>query len=115
MCGPIQRRHGLTAEQAAKIREWAENNPYIHEVRAFGSRARGRGRIDSDLDVAITAGLGHYNLLDTDWKNELSKRTGLRVGLSHYDTNENVQKACEDFCRLLFRRLPATGGFKRPR
>jgi hypothetical protein len=48
------------------------------------------GGIDSDLDVAITANLGHYCSLDTDWKNELSKRTGVQ-------------------------RLPATEGFKRPR
>jgi len=67
LCRPIERRHGLTEEQAATLREWAEDSPYIHEVRVFGSRARGRGRIDSDLDVAITADLGHYSRFDTDW------------------------------------------------
>ena len=74
-----------------------------------------RGRIDSDLDVAITADLGHYCSLDTDWKNELSKRTGVKVGLSHYNTNEIAQRDCEEFSLLLFQRLPATEGFKRPR
>jgi predicted nucleotidyltransferase len=64
------------------IYEWAANNPYVCAVYIFGSRAKGTPRADSDLDIAIEASNGNYTRFDSEWKAELSERTGLRVGLS---------------------------------
>ena len=38
---------------AAKLRSWAETHPSINRVWAFGSRARGAARSDSELDIAV--------------------------------------------------------------
>lgn len=35
------------------IRSWAASHPIIRRVWVFGSRVRGAGRPDSDLDVAV--------------------------------------------------------------
>jgi predicted nucleotidyltransferase len=53
----------------------------------FGSRAKGRARINSDLDIAITATDGNYNRFDLEWKNALSEVTGLNVRLSQYNNH----------------------------
>jgi predicted nucleotidyltransferase len=36
------------------IARWAEQNPWIFEIRLFGSRAKGTARADSDIDLAVT-------------------------------------------------------------
>jgi predicted nucleotidyltransferase len=49
----------LTEHQVRAIKEWAQSARYAQEVRLFGSRAKGCARPDSDVDLAITAGIGH--------------------------------------------------------
>ena len=87
MCGPTERRFGISREQLDAIRDWAQNDPYVRDVRVFGSRAKGRARINSDLDIAITATDGNYNRFDLEWKNALSEVTGLNVRLSQYNNH----------------------------
>ena len=38
---------------AARVKEWAEQQPEIYTVAFFGSRVKGTHREDSDLDVAV--------------------------------------------------------------
>jgi predicted nucleotidyltransferase len=38
---------------AARVKEWAEQQPAIYTVAFFGSRVKGTHREDSDLDVAV--------------------------------------------------------------
>ena len=104
-CGTDSR---ISDTQKAAIREWAEGDPYVREVRIFGSRAKGKGRLDSDLDIAITASVGNYTRFDSEWKAELERRTGLRVGLSQYNNpvNDTVRRYCDDPSTILIFQRP---------
>jgi len=62
----------------------------------FGSRVKWRARIDSDLDIAITATVGNYVRFDSDWQKKISEVTGLRGRVSHY--NCPVDPAVRDYC-----------------
>ena len=106
MCRMPSRRWGITAAQIEAIRRWAESNSYVLAVHVFGSRVKGRARIDSDLDIAITASDGNYTRFDTDWKAELEMLTGLRVGLSQYNNpvNDIVRRYCDEFSIDVFNR-----------
>ena len=108
MCGPAKRTFGISRQQLDAIRDWAENAQYVQEVRVFGSRAKGCARIDSDLDIAITATDGNYTRFDVDWKNALSEVTGLKVGLSQYNNslNDAVQRYCADDSTILVYQRP---------
>jgi predicted nucleotidyltransferase len=44
----------LTPEQQQMIALWAASTEWVNEVRLFGSRAKGRSRPDSDVDIALT-------------------------------------------------------------
>jgi len=65
---------------------WALRTPYVHEVRLFGSRARGNAKPDSDIDLAITVGgdnpgvvLGIYFALGKQWQDKLSELQHIAV------------------------------------
>ena len=92
----MQRRYGISELQVAEMRAWANADLCVEEVRVFGSRARGRGRIDSDLDVAITASDGSYAALARDWQKQLSEVTGLRDRVSQYNCSidDTVRRYC---------------------
>ena len=62
----------------------------------FGSRVKWRARIDSDLDIAITATVGNYVRFDSDWQKKISEVTGLRGRVRHY--NCPVDPAVRDYC-----------------
>jgi predicted nucleotidyltransferase len=115
MSRSIQRRFGISEAQIDAIRKWAEGDPCVRAVRVFGSRAKGLGRIDSDLDIAISASDGNYNRFDTDWKRQLEEATGLRVGLSHYDSNEVARSYCADPSTIeIITKPEEPSGFRRP-
>jgi predicted nucleotidyltransferase len=53
----------LSASESAAIREFmaaarAELGPNLKEARLFGSRARGEGHADSDIDIALVVAPG---------------------------------------------------------
>ena len=68
------------------IVEWAEHIPKIKHVYVVGSRAKGKARYDSDLDVAIElidrANLGDWVSLSDQWKDELQSKLDVRLHLS---------------------------------
>jgi predicted nucleotidyltransferase len=106
VCRLIERRFGISNTQLGAMWQWAERNPYVGEVRVFGSRPKWHARIDSDLDIAITATEANYWTLANQWETELSEATGLRAKLKHYNhpASENVRRYCDDFSVLLFQR-----------
>jgi predicted nucleotidyltransferase len=115
--GLTEREFGISRQQLDAIRDWAQNDPYIQEVRVFGSRAKGRARIDSDLDIAITASDGIYTSLSRKWQDEISDRTGLRARVSQYNCaiDDTVRRYCdEDQHTILVFQRPPSPGMKRP-
>jgi predicted nucleotidyltransferase len=74
-----KRRWGLTETQQKAITRWAEKNTRVRELRVFGSRAKANARIDSDLDIAITASDTDYHFFSKEWQQELADPTGLNA------------------------------------
>jgi predicted nucleotidyltransferase len=83
------------------LRAWAKANGNVRELWLFGSRANGRSRPESDVDIAIvlmraTGGtdwaLGNYFALHSDWKRELEEIVGRHVSLEtiRLGTKENA-------------------------
>src|SRR6266852_9775679 len=69
---------------------WASANGNVRELWLFGSRATGRSRPDSDVDIAIALmpatdntdwALGNYFALHADWKQQLEAIVGRHVSL----------------------------------
>jgi predicted nucleotidyltransferase len=111
----IERRWGVNESQASAIRDWARKAQYVSEVRVFGSRARNHGRIDSDVDIAITIGgadaatiRGHYFAEGPRWQKQLSEATGLRVHVGLYDDPDGdvVRASCNQCSIIMFRCEP---------
>lgn len=94
----------LSEQQLEAIRRWAQGITQISEVRLFGSRAMGCARPDSDVDLAITVGFGHYVAIANQAEAELSRRLGLIVKLHHYNSPETtiIRRYCDDCSVLLF-------------
>jgi predicted nucleotidyltransferase len=72
------------------LRSWASANGNVRELWLFGSRATGRSRPDSDVDIAIALmaatdntdwALGNYFALHSDWKQQLEAIVGRHVSL----------------------------------
>lgn len=72
------------------LRAWASNNGSVRELWLFGSRATGRSRPDSDVDLALALmpatdgtdwALGNFFALDADWRRELEAIVGRHVSL----------------------------------
>ena len=113
----MQRRYGISELQVAEMRAGANADLCVEEVRVFGSRAKGRARIDSDLDIAITASDGIYTSLSRKWQDEISDRTGLRARVSQYNCaiDDTVRRYCdEDQHTILVFQRPPSPGMKRP-
>jgi len=111
----MQRRYGISELQVAEMRAWANADLCVEEVRVFGSRAKGRARID--LDIAITASDGIYTSLSRKWQDEISDRTGLRARVSQYNCaiDDTVRRYCdEDQHTILVFQRPPSPGMKRP-
>jgi predicted nucleotidyltransferase len=72
------------------LRSWASGNGNVRELWLFGSRATGRARPDSDVDIAIALmpavddtdwALGAYFALHSVWKQQLEAIVGRHVSL----------------------------------
>ena len=72
------------------LRLWASRNDSIRQLWLFGSRATGRSRPDSDVDLAVSLmppvgnhnwALGNYYALHSGWKQQLEAIVGRHVSL----------------------------------
>jgi predicted nucleotidyltransferase len=82
-------------ECLSALRSWAGRNGSIRELWLFGSRAQGRARPDSDVDLAVVLmppdgkhdwAFGNYiALADGQWKPELEAIVGRHVSLEAVD------------------------------
>jgi hypothetical protein len=72
----------------------------------LAAESKGCARIDSDLDVAITATDGNYTRFAQEWQDELSERTGLRARVSQYNcsADDAVKRYCDALSLLIFPR-----------
>lgn len=71
------------------LRSWASNNGSVRELWLFGSRADGRSRPESDVDLALALmpptthdwALGNFGALKGDWRRQLEAIVGRHVSL----------------------------------
>lgn len=73
------------------LRSWASGNDSVRELWLFGSRAQGRSRRDSDVDLALALmpprgknddpAFGNYVALKSEWKRQLEEIVGRHVSL----------------------------------
>ena len=96
----------LTEEQVRYIQEWADRTGVVETVRLYGSRAKGNARPDSDVDLALTVGTGHYVRFADEWQRELSYALVLNVMLKQYNSpaDDTVRRYCDEFSVVLFQR-----------
>lgn len=80
----------MTDDWLRGLRSWASANGNVRELWLFGSRASGRSRPDSDVDIAIALmpadgktdwALGAYFALSSTWKRQLETIVGRHVSL----------------------------------
>lgn len=77
----------IARDEIDKLKKWAEGQPLIAEVYAYGSRVGGTNREDSDLDIAVTLELPahklHANWFQNNetWARQLSLLMGYTVQL----------------------------------
>ena len=103
---------GLLPHWSETIRSWAETQPMVLEVYAFGSRVKGAYRPDSDLDLAfLVAGkddgerLGNAICLLPGWRVELQAMILVKVhAQAMFDDDEVVAPAVREHGVELFRR-----------
>jgi len=96
----------LTDQRERAIKERAVRTGVVEAVRLYGSRAKGCARPDSDVDLAITTGVGHYVALARGWEDELSKALGLTVHVKQYNcpADDRVRRYCDEYSVVLFSR-----------
>ncbi len=109
----------LTDQQQRRVREWAKRTPSVEEVWLFGSRAKGRAKPDSDVDLALTLRpvgaprslLGNYYALSERWTEELTEvlQQQAHVALLNDPEPSPVLASCEECSCLLFRRRQEHG------
>lgn len=72
------------------LRLWASRNDSIRQLWLFGSRATGRSRPDSDVDLAVflvppvgqdNPALGCYTARGDEWQEQLEEIVGRHVSL----------------------------------
>jgi predicted nucleotidyltransferase len=77
-------------EWLSGLRSWAARNGNIRELWLFGSRAQGRSRPESDVDLAVALmppdgrrnwARGNYEALGDKWQRELAGIIGRHVSL----------------------------------
>ena len=80
----------MQEEWLSGLRSWASANGSVRELWLFGSRADGRSRPESDVDIAIALmhatdgtdwALGNYFAIHSDWKRQLQAIVGRHVSL----------------------------------
>jgi predicted nucleotidyltransferase len=98
----------LTEHQQWIVGEWALRTPHILEVRLVGSRARGKAKPESDIDLAITVDgdspgtvLGNYFALGERWQEQLTELLEARVHVTLYnDPGSSVAKVLGIACSI---------------
>ncbi len=60
----------ISGDEIEILRAWADSEPLISEMHAFGSRVGGYENEESDLDVAVTLDLPNHELHQNWFKNE---------------------------------------------
>ena len=101
---------GLSPAQVSAIEDWARETSDITEVRLFGSRAKGRTPLGSDVDLAVTilgregeTPLGIWAFDHSEWEADLERATGLKFQIKIYDRESpDVFNACEEHGILLY-------------
>jgi predicted nucleotidyltransferase len=86
-------------EWLSGLRSCAARNGNIRELWLFGSRAQGRSRLESDVDLAVVLmppdgkhnwALGNYLALGDDaWKRELESIVGRHVSLEAIEADSD--------------------------
>jgi predicted nucleotidyltransferase len=82
----------LSDEECMKVVEWAKHHPVIERVYLYGSRARGDGQPDSDIDLAIEMTFLEW----FDWHAAYKAKPDLHlshpVDLEWYKPNEGLER-----------------------
>jgi predicted nucleotidyltransferase len=65
---------------------------------------KGNARPDSDVNLALTVGTGHYAQFANEWQKELSDALVLKVMLKQYNSpaDDTVRRYCDEFSVVLF-------------
>jgi predicted nucleotidyltransferase len=90
------------------LRAWAARTNSVRELWLFGSRATGKARPDSDVDLVIRLmppkgnhdwAHGNYQALGDDWQRELGEIVGRHVSLEaippNLDDNNSIRVPAE--------------------
>lgn len=99
---------GITAEQAAKLRELLESIPGVQKVGAFGSRTKGTHTANSDLDIALFGEVNRFNPNTLRIIGEVQKYAesiGIGTGKGHSPLDINVWKSIRKM-KQTFRNSP---------
>jgi RHS repeat-associated protein len=99
---------GITAAQAAKLRELLESIPGVQKVGAFGSRTKGTYTAISDLDIALFGEINRYNPNTLRIIREVQKYAesiGIGTGKGHTPLDINVWKSIKEM-KQAFRNSP---------
>jgi predicted nucleotidyltransferase len=100
----------------AALRAWAANNDNVLELWLFGSRANGKPRVDSDIDVAVALmppdgntnwALGAFIDCFDDWKAELCRAVDWDVDLIAIGKNFDMDTIVRTTGIVLWRRESA--------
>lgn len=92
------------------LRQWAAANPYIGELRIFGSYAKRTARPDSDLDVTVKVVRkkpGDTTVWVTalyecpEWGKELSRLLGVEVDMEDV-TGQHVSQYVQEASILVY-------------
>jgi predicted nucleotidyltransferase len=102
-------------EWLRRLRAWAKANDSVRQLWLFGSRATGRSRPDSDVDLALALmppkgkhdwALGNYFALESEWKRQLEEIVGRRVSLQPLVTDSDLVEIVRTSGVLLWSRGP---------
>jgi predicted nucleotidyltransferase len=95
------------------LRSWASGNDNVRELWLFGSRATGRSRSDSDVDIAIALipptgnnnwAFGNYYAFGDEWQRQLTAIVGRHVSLEAIIPNTAEDEAVRRSGVLLWAR-----------
>jgi RHS repeat-associated protein len=99
---------GITAVQAARLRELLEKIPGAVEIRAFGSRTTGAFTNASDLDIAVFGNVDKANpntLRAVQEAQQYAESIGIGMGKGYRSLDINVYRSVEEM-RQAFRNNP---------
>lgn len=87
----------LDAETTSLLCKWTDENEYVRELWLFGSFAKGKATVASDIDLALRVRGDHARTAlgvclshREDWQAELESLTGRSVDLEPLDYGESA-------------------------